>query len=146
MMEVLNRTATPTACVKRMHPAHGAARPIGWGPNNGYRVSGLNSGQQKNITVKEMLPIVLGVAMCGKHCNHQHILVHIIITTTRSHAPIEVSLHFLHVESKRNVIADTIQRIPDLIPHSLDLQFHHCRPQSKLLYSLQQTYLKECVV
>ena len=86
----------------------------------------------RNISVKEMFPIVLAMAIWGKLCSHQRILVYcdnmavVEITITKTSRDKEIMhllrcLHFftaifdmdlkvLHIECKSNAIADAISR------------------------------------
>ena len=132
MIEVLNRSATPSVVLHT--DASGS-----WGCGAFWMKTGrwiqCQWPQQwltKNITVKEMLPIVLAMAMWGKLCSHQHILVYcdnmavveIMVTKTSRDREImhllrclyfftaifDINLKVVHIEGKSNSIADAISR------------------------------------
>ena len=86
----------------------------------------------KNITIKEMLPIVLATAMWGKFCSHKHVLVYcnnmavvqIMASKTSKEqgvmhllrclhfftAIFDINLKVVHLAGKLNVMADSISR------------------------------------
>ena len=86
----------------------------------------------KNISTKEMLPIVLATAMWGRHCCHKHVLIYCdnmavvdIMATKKSKEPgimhllrclhfftaiFDVNLRVVHLAGKLNTTADAISR------------------------------------
>jgi hypothetical protein len=89
--------------------------------------------QLNNITLKEMIPIVLAIAMWGKYCSHKHVLVYcdnmavvqIMISKTSKEpgmmhllrclhfftAMFDINLKVVHLAEKNlNVMADSISR------------------------------------
>lgn len=88
--------------------------------------------QSKNITLKEMIPIVLATAMWGRHCSHKHVLVYcdnmavvqmLASKTSREQdimhllrclhfftALFDMNLKVVHLAGKLNVMADSISR------------------------------------
>ena len=111
---------------------HGAAELIGRRQVDGSKANGMENGYQKNISTKEMLPIVLATAMWGRHCCHKHVFIYgdnmavvdIMATKTSKEPSImhllrclhffiaifDINLRVAHLAGKLNTTADAISR------------------------------------
>lgn len=76
MMESLHHRQAPSAV---WHTDASGAWGCGayWGGRGRWIQAQWNAEwQPKNITIKEMIPVVLATAIWGKHCKHKHVLIY----------------------------------------------------------------------
>ena len=113
--------------------------------------------QSKNVTLKEMIPIVLATAMWGRHCSHEYVLdnmaaVQIMASKTSKEqgimhllrclhsftAMFDINLNVVHLAGKLNVMDDAISR-NCIQNHHAACSGHHADPIPPILWQLLVT-------